>query len=51
VGLLVLNAGQMSKGKLENVGAKDIQALMDVNMYQPTALLRKVLPKLLKRES
>ena len=48
--LIVINAGLVSKGKLINVKAKEIQSLMDVNMYQPTAMLKKFLPGLTKRK-
>ena len=33
-----------------NSRCKDIQAMMDVNMYHPTALLKKFLPGLKQRE-
>jgi short-subunit dehydrogenase len=50
VSLLVLNAGLLSKGQHGKVTPKEVQALMDVNMYHPTAMLKKFLPKLSKRE-
>ena len=50
IGLLVINAGVIQKGKLSNASLKEVQALMDVNMYHPTAMLKKFLPRLKKRE-
>ena len=44
--LVVINAGLVSKGRLIKAKAKEIQSLMDVNMYQPTAMLKKFLPEL-----
>ena len=50
VSLLVINAGMIIKGQMINNKAKDIQAQMDVNMYQPTAMLKKFLPNLTTRK-
>ena len=50
VSLLVINAGSISKGKLENVSGRELSELMDVNMYHPTAMLKKFLPLLQNRE-
>ena len=44
VGLLVINAGLLSHVFLERASSHEIQAMMDVNMYHPTAMLKKFLP-------
>ena len=46
----MINAGLLSKGQLGRVAPKEVQALIDVNMYHPTAMLKKFLPKLSKRD-
>ena len=51
VSLLILNAGLLSRGELINTKPGEIQALMDVNMYHPTAMLKKFVPGLLNRSS
>ena len=50
VSLLVLNAGLMKHQKFINIDPKDTQAMIDVNMYQPAAMLKFFLPDLLERQ-
>ena len=42
--LLILNAGVLYGGLLENAKPKDMQATIDVNVYHPAALLTSLLP-------
>ena len=48
--MLILNAGVLYGGLLENVKPKDMQATLDVNVYHPTAMLKVLIEKLLRRE-
>ena len=50
VGLLVVNAGHFMTGDLAEAKVEDIQALMDLNLYQPTAMLKKFIPILTARD-
>ena len=49
IGLLVVNAGHFINGDLVEAKADEMQALMDLNMYHPTAMLKKFIPILTAR--
>ena len=49
VSILIVCAGLLSTGSLENVEPEEGQAVMDVNMYHPTAIIKKFLPELIER--
>ena len=50
IGLIVINAGLLANDYLENLTASSVQALLDVNMYHPTAMLKAFLPSLIERK-
>ena len=50
VGLLVVKAGHFMMGDLAEAKASEMQALMDLNMYHPTAMLKKFIPMLTERD-
>ena len=50
VSLLVVNAGMILFGQLTNQSLKEVQSMMDINMYHPTAMLKKFLPELSERK-
>ena len=46
IGLLFLNAGQVLFGPLKDEDPKESQAIMDVNCYAPSMMLRDFYPKM-----
>ena len=50
IGLLVVNAGHFMMGDFAEAKADEMQALLDLNMYHPTAMLKKFIPILTERD-